>query len=501
MKDSNALNIPALIPRPKNITLTGKTAPADAAVTEQTAPDLAGEAYRLLVTPESILIAAASPAGFARAKSTLEQLRFSYRDRIPCMEISDAPEKPYRSFHIDCARHFIPVEELKKIISMASLFKLNKFHWHFSDDQGWRIESRAFPLLHQTGARRRGDHCGSYVSDDEEWHYYTRDEVKDLVAFCGNLGIEIVPEVDLPGHVSAILAAYPMLSCHGNPVEVQTKSGIFRDILCPGKEETFAFLEELLSDLLELFPGDYFHIGGDEAPKGQWETCPHCRGRMEEEHLTDLRQLQGYFNNRVAAFLKARGKTVIAWNEAARGGNLDPDIVLQLWNDGKAPGSGEIHTTGKEHLARGGRVIMSTMMNAYCDYPYAFIPLKKTYGLSLVPYGMESLTPEEEGRVLGTECLLWTEYIRDWDKLERLAWPRFVSGAELGWCGGAPGEYGDFKRRLTALYPVFSAHGINAEKMSAWDPGPVEAARQLLEFKKNFPKDVLRDFKNSQESV
>ena len=501
MKNANTLHIPALIPRPKNITFTGETAPSNVVVTEQTVPGLANEAYRLLVTPEKILLMAASPAGFVRAKSTLEQLRYSYGNQIPCMEISDAPAKPYRSFHIDCARHFIPMEELKKMIAMAAVFKFNKFHWHFSDDQGWRIESRAFPLLHETGARRGGDHFGSYVSDHEEWHYYTRDEVKDLVTFCEDLGIEIVPEVDLPGHVCAILAAYPELSCHGNPVDVQTRAGIFQDILCPGKEETFAFLEELLSDLLELFPGDYFHIGGDEAPKGQWETCPHCRRRMEEEGLSDLWQLQGYFNNRVAAFLKAKGKTVIAWNEAARGGNLDPDIILQLWNDGKAPGSGEIHTTGMEHLKRGGRLIMSTMMNAYCDYPYAFISLKKTYGLSLIPYGMESLTADEENRVLGTECLLWTEYIRDWEKLERLAWPRFVSGAELSWCGGAPDGYSDFKRRLTDLYPAFAAHGIGAEKPAGWDPGPVESARQLLEFKKNFPKDVLDDFKKNQKSI
>ena len=386
---------------------------------------------------------------------------------------------------------------------MCAHFKLNTFHWHFSDDQGWRIESKAYPLLHEVGSRRAGDHFGRYHSDVEESAYYTREQVKDLVAYCEELGIQIVPEIDIPGHVTAILAAYPQLSCKGTKVEVATKAGIYENILCPGKEETFIFLETLLDDLLELFPGKYFHIGGDETPKQNWKSCPYCQKRMAEEHLENVQQLQGYFANRVAAYLKKRGRTVIAWNEAALGNNLDADVVVQLWNDGSKLGGNKIDGIGKAHLARGGRVMMSNMRNCYCDYPYGFISLKDVYGLSWIPDGMDrsEMTAQIKERMIGCECLMWTEYIREWERLETFAWPRFAAGAEMGWCQETHGDYANFKQRMKQLFPIFERYQIAATKPSGWVPNPIEKMRQLVEMANNFPRDAKASFTKNQDEI
>ena len=322
-------------------------------------------------------------------------------------------------------------------------------------------------------------------------------------SFCDSLGIEIVPEIDFPGHVTAILAAYPQYSCRGNQVEVQTKAGIFQDIFCAGKEETFTFIENLLDDLLELFPGRYFHIGGDEAPKQNWKTCPHCQKRMAEEGLENVQQLQGYFNNRVARHLKKRGRMAIVWNEAAAGNNLDADVIVQLWNDGSKLGGNKIEGIGKAHLARGGRVIMSNMMNSYCDYPYGFISLKNVHELPMVPSDMtkEEITAEMDEHIMGTECLLWTEYIREWERLENYAWPRFAASAEAGWSGENRGSYKEFKKRMEQIFPIFEKYGIQATKASGWVPNPIEKMRQLAEMASNFPKDTKESFTKQQDEI
>lgn len=494
-------NHPAIVPWPQHLTMTSGTFSGKSAPKETISSDLAPEAYTLHITPEGICAEAGSKIGLQYAGYTLRQLLLQYQDDIPCMEISDAPAREYRSFHMDSARHFIPVDELKKMIAICAFFKLNKFHWHFSDDQGWRIESDAFPLLHQVGGRRKGDHFGNYASDQEEYFYYTKEQVKDIVSYCASLGIEVVPEIDIPGHVTAILAAYPQYSCSEHPVEVATSAGIFREIFCPGKEETFTFIERLLDELCDLFPGVYFHIGGDEAPKNNWKSCPFCQKRMKEEGLSNVQQLQGYFNNRVARYLKGKGKTVIVWNEATLGGNLDTDIIMQAWNDGKAPGSNQVTTLAKEHLLKGGRVIMSPFSNSYCDYPYAFHSLKKVYELSFVPYGMDELTEEQNKRVLGSESLLWSEFIRDASTRERLAWPRFASGAEIGWYGKCPGDYKDFARRLKTIFSIFSRFHINAEAPEGWVPGPVETVKQLAEFKKRFSKEAIAEVRKNQKEI
>ncbi len=488
----------SLIPRPKQVRMLEGTAAADIFEEYQIMEGLPQEAYQLEITTEKIFIQGGSKAALAYGRATLEQIRAQCQKELPCVSIADEPAFEWRAFHIDCARHFISLEELKKMIRMAALFKMNRFHWHFSDDQGWRIESKAFPRLHQIGAYRNGDYFGQYQKEGKEGGYYTREQVRELVAFCEELGIEVVPDVDIPGHVTAILAAYPSLGCRGEAMETAVKNGIFPDILCAGKEETYTFLEMLLDDLLELFPGRYFHIGGDETPKIRWKECPVCRRRMEKEGLSDIRELQGYFQNRMIAFLKSRGRTAVVWNEAVLGGNLDPEAIVQFWTEDR---DGKLAA----HMEKGGRIILSPMKNSYCDYPYGFLPLNSVYELNIMPEDLMEAAAKLQSRgrqgILGTECLVWTEFIRDPEKLEKLCWPRYTASAEAGWCGSDRPGYEDFAGRLHNLYFMFEKYGLAATPEEGWIPSEEERGRQLAEFMKNFPAEDLARIREAQAQI
>lgn len=479
----------SVIPSPKSLLLQEGTASPALPVQKRVNQQLGKEAYRLVISPEEILLEGGSDSALLYGESTLEQLKLQNPQSLPCLIIEDEPAYEWRSFHIDCGRHFIPVEELKKMIRMSAHFKLNKFHWHLTEDQGWRIECNRYPLLHQIGSVRKGDHFGNYCSDEPEGGYYTREEIKDIVAYCATLGIDVVPEIDMPGHVSSVLAAYPELGCTGKPIEVETTAGIFPDIFCAGKEEVFTFIENLLDDVLELFPYEYFHIGGDEAPKERWNQCPHCQKRMRELGYTDPRQLQGYVENRIAAYLHKRGRTPIVWNEAADGGNLDQNVMMQLWTEDKE------HRVA-EHLHRGGKVILSNFFNCYCDYPYGLISLKDVYGLDMAPADLEGTDPK---LIAGTECLIWTEFIRDRTRMEKLCWPRYAASAEVGWCGiGRPG-YDDFTSRLENVLPIFDQYGIAYTEKESWVPNKELKNQQLREFSKNYPDDIAASFLKSHE--
>lgn len=479
-----------MLPTPKQIKYGSGNTLENVMIEEKIISGLENEEYHISILRDKILLEGGSKTGLLYAQITLEQLKIVYGKNLPCMEIADKPKYPYRSFHIDCARHFFEIDELKKIIRMSAEFKLNHFHWHISDDQGWRIECSQYPKLHEIGSIREGDHFGKYDSDEIEGKFYTRKEVQEIVAYCQRYGIEVVPEIDMPGHVSAILAAYPQLSCTGREVKVGTKAGIFKDILCPGKEETFAFVEKLLDDMLELFPGKYFHIGGDETPKDQWNTCPNCQKRMQKEKLADGRQLQGYFENRIAAFLKKRGRIPIVWNEAAYGGNLNSDVLVQVWTYDK-------DQKIKSHWAAGGKTIISSMMNSYCDYPYGFISLKNVYDLNTTQEEIKGY----EDSVIGTECLVWTEYIRDAARLEELCWPRFAASAQVAWCGDNRMDYESFVHELTALFPIFEKYGIKATKPEGWVPNQEMAAKQIAAFQSNFMKKDIEEFRSAQEEI
>ena len=459
-----------LIPRPKTVHMdpgfAGET------ITRTIDETLPREGYRLEATEAGISLAAGSEQGMIWAENTLRQLKLQFPDRIPCLRIADAPAYPIRSFHIDSSRHMLPISELKKIVDAAAAFKLNTIHWHISDDQGWRIESKAYPLLHELGAWRNGDNFGTHRSDAREGGYFTREEVKEFVAYCHGRGLQVMPEVDLPGHVSAILHAYPQLSCRGEAVEVVTRAAITTEILCAGKDEVYTFIENMLEDLLELFPDPLFHIGGDEAPKTRWAECPHCKAKMEELGLSSHRQLQGYMSGRIAQFLRQRGRRAIMWNDGAYGGGIDADVILQVWfpdRDGALD----------DHIAKGGQIILSPVVPCYCDYPYGEHPLKGVYHLDLNPDYVK------EDTLLGGECLTWSEFIRTPERLQELAFPRFTALAENLWNGGA-GNYEDFRLRLRAAQTLFDQLGIRPTPESGWDPDPEESQRQSREFRLQF---------------
>ncbi|WP_289301579.1 beta-N-acetylhexosaminidase [Sporofaciens musculi] len=480
-----------MIPRPRKMKLTEGTASSEVPVKERLCPQLGVEEYRIYISPKQIWLDGSGKTGFFYARTTLEQLRMIYGEDLPCMEIEDGPAYSYRSFQIDCARHYFSVDELKKMIRMSAEFKLNHFHWHISDDQGWRIESKCYPRLHEIGSVRAGDHFGNYHSDQKSGGYYTRDEVRDIVDYCKELGIEVVPEIDMPGHVTAILAAYPNLSCLGQPVEVGMKAGIFKELFCAGREETFTFIEKLLDDLMELFPGKYFHIGGDEAPKERWNGCENCQKRMKEEGLKNAQELQGYFCNRIASYLQSKGRIPIVWNEAVYGGNLDKGVVVQLWTEDK---DNQIQA----HLYKGGTAILAMVENCYCDYPYGMHSLKDMYDLETAP---AEFGEHGEASVLGMECLVWTEFIRDNERLEELCWPRFAALAEVGWCKKECLGYEDFRERLTKLFALFEKYGVHATKLEGWDPDDETAEKQTKEFQMNFSKEDREEARRAQNDI
>lgn len=466
-----------IIPKPWRLTVLDATVPAGP-FKEIIRDDLPAEAYRITVTDREKTVEAGSQAGLIHARATLEQVRFQCGDVLPLLFIEDVPAVGYRSFMLDSCRHFIPFEELKKMIRTAWLFKFNHFHWHISDDQGWRIESETYPVLHEQGAYRDGDNFGGYGDQARQGGYYTKAQVRELVAYAASLGIEITPELDMPGHTSDILHCFPELGCSKEPVRVKTCQGVFKDVLCAGNEETYTFAYNILDELCELFPGEYFHIGGDEAPKDHWEACPACQARMKALGLKNMRELQGDFENRLIDHLAQKGRKAIVWNDATLGKNLDPRAVIQQWVPDKKK-------SVKAHVQGGGAVINSIFKSSYCDYPYALNSLRAVYRLETEP---KAYAVGDGNAVIGTECLVWTEFVRSAERLEEYAWPRFAASAEAGWCGTKKGKYADFKNRLTGLFGIFAQNEIHAMPAKGWTPGPFKRLILLFRFAPNLLK-------------
>ena len=385
----------------------------------RTASSLPEEAYRLLIAGDGITCEASSQAGFSLALVTLYQLLAEEGPGLPCLYLEDSPRYPWRGFMLDVCRHFFSVDEVKKLLEQAALLKLNRFHWHLSDDQGYRIESKRFPRLNEISSWR------AQTLGDGTPHggYYTQEEIADVVAFAAQRGIELIPEIDLPGHTTAILAAYPELSCTGEPLAVAEHFGILERILCAGKEAVYAFLDELLEEVCGLFPSRYFHIGGDEAPKGEWEKCPDCRRALAAKGLADCEALQAYFTGRLVRLLKRHGKTAVAWNEALASGQLDGSVMAQYWVEW-----GPSYSMAEAE--RGRRFILSNLPNFYLDYPCAMIPLASQ--LAFTP-NIQGQPLPDDAQVLGLEAPLWTEWLSTAPDMERMLFPRLLAVAERAW--------------------------------------------------------------------
>lgn len=431
------------------------------------------EGYTLDVSPDKIEIGVSDSAGEFYAWQTIKQL--AREGGVPCGTYQDAPKFAFRSFMLDVSRHFFTVEEVKRLLDQMAKLKMNMFHWHLSDDQGFRIESKRFPLLNWIGSWRdeNGQHVGGY---------YTQDEIREIVLYAAERCITVIPEIDLPGHTGAVVATMPELSCSGEPWQVSFTAGLNSRILCAGYDKVYEFLYELLDEVCGLFPGPYFHIGGDEAPKSEWEKCPRCQRRIRDEGLKDEEDLQAWFTDKLVRFLKSRGKTAIGWNEILTSGTVSPDAVAQYWVE-----SGKGYSD--READKGRKFIFSNVGALYFDYPCGLVNIRSVYEYE--PYIVEGkVIPAAQ--VLGLEAPLWTERVADGGHLERLVFPRLLALAENCWTGEK--DFDDFMARAEVYTGYLKDQGIDFTPMAESYPHGEEGARaagqQLAEVLAGFTQGV-----------
>lgn len=407
----------------------------DDRITLRIDPTISGdEAYRLQVTTQGIRITAANDRGLFWGVQSLRQLLPMQRSahvQIPVVDIRDQPAFGYRGTMLDVSRHFYPVTFIKKQLDLLSLYKINTFHWHLTDDQGWRIEIRKYPKLTRVGAWR------TEADGKRSGGFYTQAQIRDVVNYARERNIMIVPEIEMPGHSTAALAAYPELSCTKQPLQVSTAWGVHKDIYCVGDDATFAFLQNVLDEVFALFPSPYIHIGGDEVPKDRWKDCASCQQLMHAQGLKDEEGLQSYFIKRMQRYVESKGKTLIGWDEILEGG-ADKAAVIEVWR-----GDAE----GRKALANGNRIINASPY--YLDNPLPKLGLSAVYRLDPA-----AAFAEHRDQVLGAEAPLWSEYADPLNAEARL-YPRLQAFAESLWTGGSrsDADYADFQQRLQAHYP------------------------------------------------
>ena len=395
------------------------------------------EAYQIEVEQERITIRATDQPGLRYAITTLKQLLFeAFLDGglIHKQSINDHPHYHWRGLHLDVSRHIFDTGFIKQYLLLMSELKLNKFHWHLTDDQGWRIESLRYPLLQEIGAWRREADGNRYGG------YYTQEEIRDIVAYAAELGIEVIPELDLPGHMMAVLAAYPELACQPRAFETLNTWGISEDILCAGKDATLDFVLDIVDEVAGLFPGAYFHLGGDEAPKERWQNCPHCQKRIQELGLKDEEELQSWLFDQVSAFLASKAKTVIGWDEILEG-NPSPKSIVMIWR-----GDGKDAALSAEE--RSHRSILVPNHYLYFDWkaseegPGAF---GVTTAGNVFHFPVEEYYKHKPELLLGLQANLWTEQISTSERAMEMLIPRVFALSELAW--GKHSDYPDFESR------------------------------------------------------
>jgi len=435
--------------------------------------NLSPEAYVLNIKKKSIDITAQSDQGAFYAIQSLRQLlpaafenkTFSNTTtQIPCVLIKDQPEFSYRGMHLDVGRHLFSVDFIKKYIDALAMLKMNTFHWHLTEDQGWRIEIKKYPKLQEIAAYRQETLIGHYNDQPHQFDnqkyggFYTQEEIKDIVQYANSRFITIIPEIELPGHSQAAIAAYPSLGCTNEPVKVATKWGVFEDIYCP-KEETFAFLEDVLDEVLTLFPSRYIHIGGDEAPKTRWKNCDHCNELILREGLKDENELQSYFISRIENYLNSKGRQIIGWDEILEGG-LAPNATVMSWRGV----TGAVEAAKQQH-----HVIMTPTSHCYFDYyqseneqePLAiggYLPLEKVYNFNPIP---DELNDDETKFVLGAQGNVWTEYMQTSEQVEYMVFPRILAMSETVWSKKERKNYANFIKRLENFHERLDFLDIN----------------------------------------
>lgn len=413
-------------------------APAIVISTEGADAALGNEGYTLHVSREGVRISAPKAAGLFYGAQTLRQLlppaiasetRQEAEWSIPGVAIRDTPRFPMRGFMLDSCRHIQSVDFIKRTLDLLALYKINTFHWHLTEDQGWRLEIKKYPKLTEVGAWR-GEGKERYGG------FYSQDQIREIVRYAAERFITVVPEVDMPGHMLGALAAYPHLGCTGGPYKVRTKWGIEDDVMCAGRETTFEFVEDVLTEVMDLFPSKVIHIGGDESPRVRWKECPDCQERIRAEGLADEAALQNYFTRRVGAFLTEHGRRLMGWNEIMDGGDLPEDVIVHAW----------IGENTVARAAKAGYEVLDSMHQwYYFDYSYEKTSMAKTYEHDPLP---EGLAPEEAGRVLGAQANLWTEYRPTEAAADEYTWPRLLAVAEMGWTPQGRRDWDAFRARL-----------------------------------------------------
>lgn len=459
----------SLIPAPEKIEYLAGFSKASAEVVKVSDNTIPEEGFVIDIDGK-ITVRASSDSGFFYAGKALEQIQFQCGQNLQNVHIEDSPEFPYRSFMIDSCRHFFPVKSIKRMIEHCAKLRFNVFHWHLTDDQGWRPEIKGYPELTEVGSIRRENHFGSEQNNNIHAGFYTRVQMEDIVKFAHERHMTVVPEIDMPGHVSALLKSIPYLACGGKQVEIKTKPGIFKDIVCAGSEKSYETLFEILDEICDIFPDEYIHIGGDEAPKIQWKGCPECQKRIADEGLKNEEALQGYFINRIKNYLAGKGKKVITWNESLKSGMLDDDVTVQMWMDPK-----------RLSAKSPNKIINSDFYHRYADYPYAMTPLKKVYNYNL----------KINGNVIGSDIPIWTEYVSSLKRMEYMCFPRFMAAAQAAWCKNKP-IYKQFKTELIELMPYFGVR--NAAKPEEWDP---PAHSRLTELINHYNENIKNLFEKS----
>ena len=432
---------------------------------------LATEGYILEITPENIIIQAKSTAGAFYALQTLKQIVpiQAYETpldletvKLPTMKVEDAPHFAYRGFMLDCSRHFWDVETVKEVIDIMALHKMNRFHWHLTEDQGWRIEIKKYPLLTEKGSLRDQTTTGHNEGYDGIPYggYYTQKDIKEIVKYAEERFITIIPEIEIPGHSLGALCAYPWLGCRGEEGNYKTWSlwGVSPQIVCAGKESSFKFWEDVLSEVINLFPSEYIHIGGDEAPRDEWKVCPLCQKRIQENGLKNEAELQSYVTHRIEEYLNKHGRKLIGWDEILEGG-VSQSATIMSWRGSSG---------GIKAAQKGNYAIMTPNDFCYLDYfqtkdrkdePDAiggYVPLSKTYSLN--PY--DKLTAEQQKYIMGVQGNLWCEYIPTPMQLQYMALPRLGAIAEVGWSNPAPeskdvNKFIERAKHLSRYYAVF----------------------------------------------
>lgn len=449
---------------------------------EPTAAGRSGpESYRLSIDADGVALRASDHAGLLYGLQTVRQLLpasaetppgpgATFRATLPAVEIDDAPRFEYRGLHLDVGRHFFPVEFIERYLDLMALYKLNRFHWHLTEDQGWRIEIKGYPRLTEVSAYRDETVIGQVGEEPRHYDgrrygaFYTQQDVRRIVRYAADRGITIIPEIELPGHSSAALAAYPELACTDGPFEVATRWGVFEDIYCPS-EETFAFLEGVLTEVMELFPGEYIHIGGDEAPKARWEQSELAQAVIRREGLQDEHELQSWFIRRIERFLNEHGRRLIGWDEITEGG-LSPTATVMYWRDWEEDVPGLAASQGND-------LIMTPNSTLYLDHyqddpdaePLAIgglTTLEDVYAYEPVPADLAA--DGAAGRILGAQGNVWTEYMKTPSKVEYMVFPRALALAEVVWSPGNARDWTSFTARLNAHRERLDALHINYRK-------------------------------------